>query len=173
MASLRVRQILLVCLLLTWCGLTAAQVYKTVDENGRVTYTNTPGDKPAEKVDIAEPNTMEPVQTRTPLPQDRKPTAVPSSYEVTITSPSNDMHLNPGEWNLAIQVATVPDLDSSHRVQITDNGAVVSNEGTAATISNILRGSHIIQAQVMDAGGRILGSSEPVTVYVHRPTVAK
>lgn len=174
MANNRVRQTIVAGLLLSLCCFAVAQVYKTTDENGRVIYTNTPGDKKAEKVDISEPNTMEPVRPRAPLSGGQKPSAdIPTSYEVTITAPANETHLNPGQWDLTVQVSTTPNLHSSHHIQITDNGAVINSEGTSAIIANIVRGTHALRAEVLDGTGRVIGSSPVVTVYVHRPTVAK
>jgi hypothetical protein len=153
-------------------GANAQEVYKVVNEDGSVTYTDDPGDKPAEKVELREPTVVPAVTPRPPLQSNRDNNDnVPKSYEVLITSPEPETHLNPGDWDLAVVVATDPGVHASHRVQILDNGEVKSDEGSTLVIKAISRGTHTLTAQVVNERGRVISTSAPVTVYVHRPTV--
>ena len=62
---------LVFCSSLAWSGLCAAEVFKSVDSNGRVTYSNTPS-KNADKIEL------EPLNTITG--PKRKPSATPADF---------------------------------------------------------------------------------------------
>ena len=144
----------------------AQEIYKTVSPDGNVAYTDKPTGPNSVKVEVAEPIVVPPV---IPAPQKSKPEPpqTPASYEVTLVYPTPELHINPGTFHLPIQVITDPGLDPQHKLVILDNGEPVQG----AVIEYIIRGSHVIEAQVVDQKGKVLGSSEPVNVYVHRPTV--
>ena len=144
----------------------AGDVYKTVDENGNVTYTDKPIGPNSEKITVEEPISVPRV-----IPQPRtikvSPPPGPQSYKVIMTYPTPELHLNPGTFDLPIQVSTEPNVHPDHKLVVLDNGEPI--EGML--IEYIIRGSHVIQAQVVDAKGKVLGSSDPVNVYVHRPSI--
>jgi hypothetical protein len=144
----------------------ATDIYKTVDDNGRVTYTDKPTGANSEKVTVQEPIVVPRI---IPAPRPTRPEAplTPGSYSVNLSYPTPEMHLNPGTFHLPVQVSTDPNVHPLHRLVIFDNGEPVGG----LIIEYIIRGTHSIQAQVLDQAGKVLGSSEPVTVYVHRPTV--
>lgn len=147
----------------------AAEIYKVVDENGRVTYTDKPPqNRPAEKVQLKEPNTVPPaVITRRPAPEPEK-SDIPTDYQLRIAYPPDEFHVNPGMRNLSVQVAVDPPIHPRHQLQVLDNGQVLP--GT--TLENIVvRGTHVLQARIVDQQGRTVSQSEAIEVYVHRPTV--
>ncbi|GAB1261781.1 DUF4124 domain-containing protein [Aurantivibrio plasticivorans] len=146
----------------------ATDIYKTVDENGNVTFTDTPTGESPEKVDVQPGNRMPATIARPP--QAQKPKVNPQvRYQVTINSPANEYHLTPGQRSLSIAVSTKPTLLNAHQIIITDNGSIVDGD----TINNITPGTHSIGARVVDSKGKILGQAKPVTVYVHRVTKAR
>lgn len=143
----------------------ATEVYKTVDQNGNVIYTDTPKNANSEKVEVREPIVVPAtVPTRTLKPQSQEP-QIPTEYKVTIVQPTPETHLLPGNFHLPIQVSTEPNVHADHSLIIYDNGEAI--EGNI--IQYIIRGSHAIHAEVVNKRGKVLGTSAPVTVYVHRP----
>lgn len=144
----------------------AAEVYKVVDEDGRVTYTDSPPQgKKAEKLELRQSNSLPPIVTERPA-RDEPEAELPPDYDLQITYPPHDFHVNPGIRDLNIQVAVEPSLEADHQLQITDNGEVIN--GT--TMENIVvRGTHVIQARVVDEQGRTLSEAEPIEIHVHRP----
>lgn len=162
--------LLILCLVLGTTATVSAQgVYRVVDENGNVTYTDNPGDKPAEKVEAQEPNVVQgttPVIRPQPSPIDGD---VPKKYKVKIVQPESEAHLNADQRELTISVSTDPALHEKHRVQIVDNGAAQDISGTSLTVKNLNRGTHSYVAQVVNEKGKVLGTSGTVTVYVHHP----
>lgn len=159
--------------LLTFSAATlSAEIYRVVDENGRVTYTDTPPEnRRAEKVQLKEPNTVPPavITNRGPAPETtEEESEAPADYRLQITYPPDEFHVNPGMRNLNVQVAVEPQPDPAYRLQIVDNGQVIP--GT--TLDNIVvRGPHVLQARLVDPQGRIVSQSDPVKIFVHRPTV--
>lgn len=158
----------------TCATVAVADVYKVVDENGRITYTDAPpkGQR-AEKVDIKDSNTLPRtrVTKRLSAEAENEPKdAIPDSYQITITNPPDDFHMTPGIRDLSVQVEVNPPIHPSHRLEITDNGAPVQG----MTLENVVvRGAHRLQARVVDEQGRIISASAPVQFFVHRPTVAR
>ncbi|MGI1679238.1 MAG: DUF4124 domain-containing protein [Cellvibrionaceae bacterium] len=146
----------------------SADIYKTVDENGKVTYSDKITNDKSEKIETKELNTLPSVTTRTPQKAKTK-SLIPTEYQITISEPANEFHVNPGQRDLTIQVSTVPNVNIKHTLQILDNGAPI--EGS--TITNIGRGTHVLIAIVIDEQGRTISRSKPTTVYVHRPTAKR
>ena len=70
---------------------TVAQVYKTVDEGGRVTFTDSPEPAAeAEAVKVQQPNTAKPIEAREPIQAKAKPAASSGYKSLLITDPAND-----------------------------------------------------------------------------------
>ncbi len=146
----------------------AAEIYKTVDENGKVTYSDKITNNQSKKLDIKGLNTLPSVTPRGP--QSEKPRSlIPTEYKITIVKPTNETHLNPGDRDLSIQVTTVPNVYKTHKLQLSDNGSPVQGN----LIQNISRGTHVLIAVVVDERGRVISRSQPTTIYVHRPVVPR
>ncbi|MGQ9424985.1 DUF4124 domain-containing protein [Gilvimarinus sp. F26214L] len=158
-----------VLLLLLAISAWSAEVYRVVDEQGRVTFTDSPPrGKQADKVEVKESNRLPAAPTVDRPPREEEP--APTDYQLRITYPPNDFHVNPGVRSVEVQVAVEPALKPNHNLQITDNGAPLP--GTR--LENIVvRGTHLVQARVVSREGEILAESEPVQIHVHRPSVAR
>lgn len=154
------------------CGAAQAQIYKTTDENGRVIYTDTPTDK-TEQVQLKETNLAPGVNVRNhaETPSDGKPKGMDKlPYELYITSPAPETHLNPGDRNLTVSFQVNRALEDGLRYQVLSNGEPAGSSSTEAsiTIPEIYRGEHQISVIIYDEYQEVLAESEPVTVYVHR-----
>jgi len=152
-----------------------AQVYKIVDEQGRVTYTDQipPDDQKHEKVELESINIQPPVEPREPVfvPNNRSEEQV--DYFLALTSPANETHVPPGQRNLRLAAQVDPALEAGHRIQFLMNGQPLGQAGQATShlIEEIHRGEHRLGVRILDEEGRVLATSEPVTVYVHRPSL--
>lgn len=164
----RLSRILVVLALVALTPGGLADVYKTVDENGRITYSDQPVNESSQKMDLPDINTQ---PAPAPRPSRRQPPAgdpdIPTNYTVRITHPPAELQIQPDQRDLNIQVTTSPQLYSQHELRVTDNGEVLSG----LQIQEITRGTHTFVASVYDANGRLLGQSAPVEVHVHRPTL--
>lgn len=151
-------------------------IYRTVDANGNVVFTDNPPDKKrAEKVKVGPTNTMDspPVEPRAEPRGDAppEPPSVPDTgYEtLSITAPDAGANLRiPQDNPIQVQVSLSPSLKYGHRLEILDNGTPL--EGTVMNFPS--PGQHTLVAQVRDSGGEVLIKSRPLVFYVMRTTAS-
>ncbi|MEA3258595.1 MAG: DUF4124 domain-containing protein [Pseudomonadota bacterium] len=149
-------------------------IYRTLDANGNVVFTDNPPDKKrAEEVKVGPTNTMDspPPERRAEPRGDAPPEPPPvpdNGYQtVSISAPSAGANLRiPQDNPIQVQVSLSPSLKSGHRLVILDNGTPL--EGTAMDFPN--PGEHTLIAQVRDGDGTVLIESRPVVFYVMRTT---
>lgn len=169
----------LAILILLGCGATAgearaADTYRYVDERGNVVYTDQwrPG---AQRVEPAPGGVIpapEAVKRRTDA--DRKTAAQPRprGYDrVEISAPARDETVwDDGEGHLDVAVAVSPGIQTGHRVRATLDGS--PREGMFASntlrLSDMERGTHTLQVEVVDDAGRTLAASEPVVFHYNK-----
>jgi hypothetical protein len=153
----------------------AATVYKWVDENGVVHYSDQPHAN-AEKVHVAAPQTYKAGQYDTaPTAAPAAPTANagPAYQGCAIGQPSDGSEFANLDA-LNILVRTDPQLRPGDQVFIMMDGAPVNNgaaTGPLFTLSPVERGSHTLQAVVRDAGGELLCQSPGVRFEVHQASI--
>lgn len=143
-------------------------IYRIVDANGNVVFTDNPADKKrAEKVRVGPTNTMDspPVERRGDGPA--KPPSG-AAYEIlAITAPDAGANLRiPQDNPIRVRVALSPPLKGGHRLVILDNGAPL--EEPVMDFPN--PGEHTLIAQVRDGDGTVLIESRPLVFYVMRTT---
>lgn len=166
-------RIVLLCLVLIapWV---VADVYKTVDKDGRTVYTDKPKTENAEKLQLREINTVPGAQ---PLPQSSPVDSVQSqpaalNYKIDIISPRNDVSIPVGQRDLGIAVTVSPGLQGGHLLVFFMNGEMLEE----TTMGNIIvkdvpRGTHTLVVEAIDQNGQSLGTSAPVIVNVIRPNI--
>ena len=150
-------------------GSVSAAPYKWVDKDGKVHYSDQPppaGVK-AEQVELkplTEVN-IEPV----PRSESSTPTAAPAagdqiSYRsLTITQPEDQATIREASAGLSISVKLEPPLAGDDRLELTLDGAVVTED-----IPFIERGEHRIGARVVGGDGSERIAAKTVTIYVHQ-----
>ncbi len=147
-----------------------AEVYKTVDEDGNVTYTDNPAAKEGkvEAVKLPAVNTQPALKTTTD--KTKKSEASSGYKEVSILSPAQDATIPPGQLNVVVQVFMEPALQPGHLIQLLHNGQPYGDAAyaTSFSIDQLIRGEHNVQAQVIDEKGNTVASSGSVTFYVKR-----
>ncbi len=151
-----------------------ADVYKTIDKDGRVIYSDSPTSDKAQKVELREINTVpgaEPLPNSTPVDsfasQEAKVT-----YQIEIISPRAEVTIPPGQRDLAIAVNLSQPLRESHLlVYFMDGELLEETSMTNIIVKEVPRGSHTLVVEVIDASGQSLGTSAPVIVNVIRPII--
>lgn len=165
--------VLLLAGALTLSGATLAEIYKVVDDQGNVTFTDSPpSDSKANPVSLPPANTQ-PAMEITPPPEEPAETNTdkPVAYDkVVIVQPKNDATVPPGQLTQIVQVKTSPTLQAGHRLRIMLDGKPVAPPSATSSIvlDDLLRGAHQLEAQVLNEEDRIVARSVPVTFYVHR-----
>ncbi|MEM0954192.1 MAG: DUF4124 domain-containing protein [Pseudomonadota bacterium] len=155
-----------------------AQVYRVVDENGNVTFTDKPPPD-AEKIDVRAPNTSAPPVTSA-FPKSNSSTADPEGdaeaeggYRVTITAPSDETVIPRGAGNFTVSASVVPSPQSGEQFQLLVDGAahLDPQPGTSWSLTNVSRGEHSIAVAVVDGSGARISTSDSIKVYVYRPSL--
>ena len=163
---------------LFWTGcaaVSAATVYKWVDDNGVVHYSDQPHEN-AQKVELKAPQTYTatkapPVQSRREAPTNSKTAQTYQSCAVTEPTPEQVfMNTDTVTAGVVVQPAVRP----GDRAIVTLDGQQVPGvpaNGGQFTISPVDRGSHSIQVTVQDSTGASVCTSSAVTFHVHQPSV--
>lgn len=169
------KQIFILLLSLVPTLLSAGVVYKYLDKNGNVVYTDQP--RPgAERVDLPEPSTYTPPKLPpiTPTVDKAKDEAGAAYKSLTISSPKNDETIWDNTGNVTVVYSLEPKLKSKsgHRmVVLVDGQALDPLKDTKVQLENVERGTHNLQARIIDADGDLLIESGQTAVHLHRQSV--
>lgn len=152
-----------------------SQVYKWVDEQGVVHYT----DKPPS--DGAQPAKLPALQTykEGTNPNLRKfdkpnaPATTEGSAQIDIVTPAHDETFR--ERTVPVAVMVTPQLKAGQKLIYLLDGVPASapTTQTSYALTEVDRGMHTVSVTVVDEAGNQYGSSAPVTVHVKPPTVDK
>ena len=165
-------QLTVVVILLVLAAMSqAAEVYKIVDADGNITYTDQPGASAAERLNLRRIN-----QAAAPAARvEDGPTANAEADLVgyssaRISSPVHQAVILHNQANIIVQLALEPQLQPGHLVRFSVNGVAqgLPVRATAYQLDNIERGSHSIGAAVVDGKNRVLIAAKPVIVHVKR-----
>lgn len=146
------------------------QAYRWVDENGVVHYSDRP-EPGAEQIVLPEANsvTMRRVAPR-PRPEPPKP-ETPEYESLVISSPAAEDTL----WNiggaLTVTLTVTPGLQQDHRVRLFVDGRERMFDTTNIELTEIYRGAHNLQAEIINESGQMRIRSEPIRFYVQQSSV--
>ncbi len=166
------RILLVLLLLLPSLAVAKDAVYKWVDENGVVHYTDKP---PTEN---AKPAKLPPLQTykggTNPnltkfQKQEVKGTA--GYAQIQIVTPSRDETFRGGERVVPVAVMVTPQLTEGQRLVYLLDGTPQSTPttDTSFALTGVDRGSHTVTVSLVDANGTELASSSGVTFHMKPP----
>jgi uncharacterized protein DUF4124 len=168
----RITLVFLLCL----PGLLSAQIYKTTDSQGNVVYTDKP---PAtghttEQVDLKQTNTSAP-PPEIARPEPPQPAAAPATteYQLAIESPANETTIAMGPGNFSISASVDPLPGNGDTLQLLIDGTPWGEPQTDTNwaVTNVFRGAHDITISVLTDSGKVIATSDPVRVYVLRPSI--
>jgi hypothetical protein len=149
-----------------------AEVFKQVNPDGSVTFTDKPKSKDETPVPLQPMSTFK-APKAPPISSSAK--AQPAAVEytsVSITSPGNEDTIRDNTGNLTVTASVTPGLQSGHKMVLLDNGKSLGESASGSfELSNIDRGAHTLYVQIQDSSGEALITSEPVTVYLHRRSI--
>lgn len=163
-------------------GNVAAQLYKSVDEEGNIVYSDTP----TPGAEQLTPPPLSTVKSR-PKPVNTPETEAnaadeggeepakkpPTKYtKFSIVQPKNDDTIwdNTGAVPVAIQLEPALDTENGHSIWVyVDGKAVVrKSQSLVQPLSNIDRGVHKIRAEIRDEKRKTLKRTKNVTVHLKR-----
>lgn len=161
----------------------ALDVFKQVDENGNVIFTDTPqgaAERPVEKVEIRETNTVKaapkPVMSRL-IGENTGLDEVPGSevvYEfLAIAHPEDGAVFKRNETEFVeIFIVSEPQtVAEGHNLKVWINGELQENSSHQFQIETPFRGSYTIDAAIVDEEDEVLVSADTVTFVIFQPSV--
>jgi hypothetical protein len=152
----------------------ATTVYKWVDENGVVHYSDQPHPN-AQKLQIEGVQTYssKSAAVRAPAESETQAEAASSYRGCAIAQPLDQQNLVNAQ-SVFIRVQTDPVIRRGDQVFISMDGQVLNGglaTGMSFNVSPLERGSHTVQAQVKDTNGQTLCQTPAVTFYVQQPNL--
>ncbi|KJG28521.1 DUF4124 domain-containing protein [Photobacterium angustum] len=156
----------------------ASTIYSWTDENGVVHFTDQPQtpDATAYPLSVTEVSgnieqTADTIDTQTTdLTVVEEPAKTITT--VSLVSPMHEQTIRNNEGIINIHAVTNSKLNNQTQAQLVVDGVVKGEPQTELTwtLDNIDRGSHQLQIQLVK-GGKVIASSDSITVYLHRATV--
>ena len=157
---------------LTLSSLATAEVYKTVDKNGRITYTDgPPTDTTAKPVELKTINSLPspPAIPHTSLSNSGPKQEAPE-YQVQILAPENGTTLLADERSVTLSVSLNPNLhDGDSLAYKIDGTTLATTNELSYTVTEPPRGEHSLTVDVVDRDGNSLAQSNAITLVVMRP----
>lgn len=150
----------------------SAEVYKTINPDGSVSYSDVqtkdsksitpPGLTPTPAVKLAKKPQQKAQESKTP-----------KRYTVfEITSPKNNQTIKNNNGQIPVTLKITPKLQDNfkHTISLVLDGSVVASKLTSAnhTLKDVFRGRHSLSARLIDKNGTVLKSSNLVFVNVRR-----
>ncbi len=160
---------ILTVLLLMTLGV-SAEVYRSVDEDGNVVFSDKPGPG-AEAIELDEVQT---IKVPPPPRMDFSPKKKPSQRytEVAIQSPQNDEAIRNDGGDVTVNISVKPGLNANDSVVLYLDGREIDlGGGLSKAFSGLDRGTHTLRAVVKDANGKELKSSSTSTFHLLRNSV--
>jgi hypothetical protein len=164
---------LIVLAILVATPVAATEVYRWVDAQGQVHFSDQwrPG---AERVRIVETQgfTAPPPASAGAEPSTAAPVA---AYRVLeIISPAQEEVLWNIEGQLPVSLQVDPTLRAGHTLRLLLDGQErnLPPGSTSTRLSEVFRGVHTLQAQVLDANGKVLIESPTRTFVVRQTSIA-
>ena len=169
-----IKQGLALCTLFMLVGSLQADIYKWADENGNVHFSDKP-QPGAETITLPPTQTYSPPKATEPLPPvpeiSRQTTA--TYTKIMIVQPQDQETIRSSQGILTVITRVEPDLNTGDKLQLIYDGSPVGPPKIepAFTLKQIFRGSHTLQLQVVSVDGAIIGSSRPVTIFMHHTLI--
>ena len=162
--------------LLLASGLAIAQVYRWVDADGVVHYSDTPHEG-AEEVELepapvvsAAPARRAAATQPSVAPADEEQSA-PGYQTLEVASPASEETL----WNIGgvlnVSLNLQPDLQRGHQLRVYFDGNPMPVTGTQFQLQEVWRGAHNLQAEVVDQSGNVMIRSQPSRFYVQQTSI--
>ncbi len=150
-----------------------AKLYKWVDENGEVHYSDSPPHKNAKEIKPP-PLMTTPAVKYTPKKKEaeEKEETATKYTDFKITSPGENETIRDNSGNVSISLSIDPPLDTKngHSISILIDGRTKINKSKSLshTLNYVDRGTHKLQAEIRNAKGKTIKSSNTVTIHLHR-----
>jgi hypothetical protein len=158
--------------LLAAAPICAGTIYKWVDKNGVVHYSDQPhpGAKPVQLPGLSGYSSTVPATPNSAKTQVQGAAVAYREFEITTPKSDETIHANDGK--VSVSVALAPALRQGDNLVYTVDGSKIgTSRSTSLTLTNVVRGTHTLDVKVVDSGGKTVASAKPVTFYVRHHSV--
>lgn len=164
------KQLIGVMVLLLLPILSTAAIYQWTDAAGVIHYADEPITAAQSlKLDNA---TIMHSATTTAIAQQQKNQTKNYYTVITISQPASQATIWDNQGNVAVSLMINPILQQQDKIRLLlDGKQVAETKQLSLTLSNIERGAHEIQAQIILANGEIALSSKPQIFYLQQARV--
>lgn len=158
----------------------AAQVYKTVDEDGNVTYTDQPPKDGSKPVDLPPISVIEaPIYEKAPEATEEGAEGgkemslkyLRKNYkDFAIVAPTSEESLWHPEGAISVAWNVGYKLQAGMQVSVFLDGELqATSTAQVIPVSGLDRGEHTVTAELKDAKNRRIATAAPVTFFIRRP----
>ena len=150
----------------------ADDAWRWTDDEGVVHYSDVPTDG-AEQINLSEYNkkTGARISNGRTTPSTNEPEEAVAYESITISSPGHEETLWNIEGLLNVSVVVTPELKPGHRIRAYYDGDARDVNGPSFQILEVPRGTHSLQAEVVDATGRVVVRSSANRFYVQQNSI--
>ncbi|MGI2022745.1 DUF4124 domain-containing protein [Shewanella glacialipiscicola] len=158
--------------LMLFSMLAQAVVYKWVDKDGKVHYS----DEPQPNAQIVELKDKTLNQISLPQPKtdmDDVNQAIESiQYQVNITAPNEEETVRDNNGDFEVVATITPELKGQYLMAIKLDGKPIGQPqvGNIFQLKNIDRGQHTLVVDAMTQNGKVFASSPPRKIFLHQAT---
>jgi len=167
----------LLCLLSALTTAAEMKIYRWVDKEGKVHFSDTAVPGTAE-VKVKDNNLFSTDKTQTMTVNqsgvdNEHHDNAQLSYQATITSPENDKALRSNNGDIDIHISIEPAKKNTQTLQLYLDGKKLGSPQISPIIraQNIDRGTHQVQVELLDKNGKELAKTQIVTVHLQRITI--
>jgi hypothetical protein len=156
----------------------SAQIYKSVDENGVVTFSDVPpAASSGKKTAIVKPNVTNSMPGLSPALKSPEAATIddPAARTVSIASPLNNatIPMGAGIFDVTAELGAPLADDEVLALYLDDEMVDDPQRSTVWTLTYVIRGPHTLQVRRLSQAGETISQSERVTVFVLRPSVLR
>jgi len=154
-----------------------SRIFKTVDEDGNVVFTDIPPREvdSGEQIVVETPNSFAIEEAIGPRedwvvePSEEGEEVAFSYKSLVIASPTDDEAVRENAGNVSVVAVVNPRLQRGHRIRLMMDGQQIQ-EGIQSSfhLENVDRGTHNLTMEIIDDSGRVLISSGNTTFHLQR-----
>ena len=157
------------------------EIYRWVDKDGIVHYSDQPGASNAELINVIEPNGYDAGEATTEQDsggsvdssgqdEDSAPEVSPYS-SLAIVQPTPDQVFFGSDAVVAVTADLQGTLRPDHSVVFFLNGNRQTASGLSTEFSGLERGSYFLRASILDQNGKPVITSQQISFHVRQPSI--
>lgn len=156
----------------------ASDVYRHVDKDGVVHYTDKPPSKDAKPLNLPPVQVIGPLAEPSSAPRGTSSkgsrSVAPGNLSVSIVSPIPDETFRGDDRRLLVNVSVTPTLPEGYGLFYLLDGSPQNRAATqqlSFALTGVERGEHLVSVILVNARGTEMARADPVIVHMKPPTV--